>query len=132
MGLKRIFGICETGVPGDESCWSSKEGTVEVRLDKAPELKKKGGAMRLEGQGLEPRLLLLHGIDGKFHCFTNACACSGWRIDPVEGEEQVRCCTLMASTFDYAGKKVSGPAEKDVMTFPVEEGDGKLTIRLSR
>ena len=132
MGLKRIFGICETGVPNDGSCWSVQDGVVEVQLDKAPELTKQGAAMRHEGQGLEPRLLLLNGIDGKYHAYENACACSGWRLDPVEGEEKVQCCTLMASTYDYDGKKLSGPAEKDVVTHPVEEEDGKLTIRLSR
>lgn len=130
--VKRLFGLPVTGLPSDDSSWKVIDGkTIEVKLDDIPALAKAGGAVRLEGQGLEPRLLLLHGIDGVFRAFKNNCACSGWRIDPVDDEEKVRCCTLAQSTFDYDGKRVSGPAEKDIETFPVERDEGTLVIRLS-
>lgn len=128
--FKRLFGLPVTGKAEDDSSWSVDGAKVELKLDTLPALAKPGGAVRLEREGLEPRLLILHGIDGKFRAFKNNCACSGWRIDPVEGEEKVRCCTLAQSTYDYDGKRVAGPAEKDLETFPVEKEEGNLIIRL--
>jgi len=121
-----------TRTPADDSSWKVVDGkTVELTLDRLPALAEPGGAVRLEGQGLEPRLLVLHGIDGVFRAFKNNCACSGWRIDPVDGEEKVRCCTLAQSTYDYDGKRIAGPAQKDLETFAVEQDGGTLVIRLS-
>lgn len=133
MGFfKRLFGLPVTGTPGDDSSWKVIDGQkIELKLESVPALAKPGGAIRLEGKGLEPRLLVLHGIDGVFRAYKNNCACSGWRIDPVDGEEKVRCCTLAQSTYDYDGKRVSGPAEKDLETFSVDEEEGKLVVRLS-
>lgn len=134
MGLfKRLLGLPVTGTPVDDSSWQIVDGkTIELKLESIPALTKPGDAIRLEGKGLELRLLVLHGIDGVFRAFKNNCACSGWRIDPVEGEEKVRCCTLAQSTYDYDGKRVSGPAKEDLETFSVEEEEGKLVIRLKK
>lgn len=132
MGFfKRLLGIPVTAAPKDGESWSLGDGVVEIRLDRVPELSQPGGAIRLEGKGLEPRLMVLNGIDGEFHAYSNNCACSGWRIDPVEGEEKVRCCTLAASTYDYQGAKLSGPAEKDLQVFPVEVEGDRIIVRLS-
>ncbi len=65
-----------------------------------------------------------------FRAYKNNCACSGWRLDPVDGEEKVRCCTLASSTYDYDGKRLSGPAKKDLETYPVEQIARSLLIRL--
>ena len=130
--LKRLFGLPVTGMPDDDSSWQVVDGKkVELKLESIPALDKPGGAVRLEGNGLEPRLLVLHGIDDVFRAYKNNCACSGWRIDPVEGEKKVRCCTLAQSTYDYDGKRVSGPAKKDLETLTVEQEGGTLVIRLS-
>ncbi len=128
--FRRLFGICVTSLPSDTDCWQIQGGKIEIDLSKASELTLKGGALRLEGQGLEPRMLVIHGVDGKFYAYQNNCACSGWRLDPVEGEEKIRCYTLAQSTFDYSGHPVSGPAEKDLKVYPVEVGEDDRTLRI--
>jgi len=129
MGLlKRIFGICATQPPADAACWEVKDGQVEVKLSRAPELSTPGGgAVRLEGKGLSKRLLVMRGEDGRYLAFHNKCTHAGRRIDPLPGTDRVRCCSVSKSTFDESGRVVSGPAKGPLTPFPVtEEGDALL------
>ena len=128
--FKRIFGFSVTSAPADEGCFTVRDGIVEVDLARATELATPGAALRLESPDLSDRLMVLHGIDGTYRAYTNHCACSGWRIDPVPGERKVRCCTLARSTYDYAGKKLSGPAKGDLTTHGAEADGDTLTITL--
>jgi nitrite reductase/ring-hydroxylating ferredoxin subunit len=131
MGFfRRLFGICVTPTPGDQDCWSVEGNRVVIQRNRAPELSQAGGAIRLEGKGLTNRLLVLHGVDGKLHAYSNRCTCAGWRIDPVAGEEKVRCCTMGASTFDYSGKRLSGSGKTDLQAYPVETGTDTLVVNL--
>ena len=61
MGIfHRIFGISETPeAPG--RAWKKTGKEVVVDLDKANELEKPGGSVRLEGKGLRDRILLFKG-----------------------------------------------------------------------
>ena len=59
--LKRLFGICETPLPSDLQSWSVQNGTVKIDLSRTPELKTSGSGVRLEGKGLDPRLLVFKG-----------------------------------------------------------------------
>ncbi len=136
--LKRILGICETRPPADAGCWSYADGKVEIDLDRAPELAAKGGAIRLEGGSLPMRVLVLHGEDGAFHAFPNRCTHMGHRrLDPLPGEQKIRCCSIGRSTFDYSGRKISGLAPEGLQPLGVElvEGEegkkGKLLVSLS-
>jgi nitrite reductase/ring-hydroxylating ferredoxin subunit len=133
MGIfKRIFGICATQVPADSGCWSYSGGKLEVSLDKAPELSRKGGAIRLEGASLPKRVLVVHGQDGAFHAFPNRCTHVGHRrIDPVPGEDKIRCCSVGKSTFDYSGKLLSGSAKESLEPLAVESDGDKLVITVS-
>ncbi len=131
MGIfHRIFGISVTSTPSDEGCVSIEEATVRVDLTRATELSTPGAALRLELGELPERLMVLHGLDGEFRAYTNRCACSGWRIDPVPGEHKVQCCTLARSTYSYEGEKLSGPAKGDLPTHPVERDGDTLIIAL--
>jgi nitrite reductase/ring-hydroxylating ferredoxin subunit len=132
MGFfKRLFGICNTGAPRDPECWTVDGKRIVIQRSRAPELGEIGGAIRLEGKGLQTRLLVLHGVDDAMHAYVNRCTCSGWRLDPVASEAKVRCSTLGASTYDYSGKCVSGAKNPDLPTCPVEANADTLVITLS-
>jgi nitrite reductase/ring-hydroxylating ferredoxin subunit len=130
MGIiKRLLGICATQLPVNHGCWTYANGKLEVVLEKAPELSKKGGAVRLEGPSLPKRVLVVHGQDGKFHAFPNRCTHIGHRrIDPVSGEDRIRCCSVGQSTFDYSGKRISGSAKESLVPLSVKSDGGKLII----
>lgn len=127
--LKRLFGICETRPPADPGCWTFAGGKLEITMDKAPELSQKGGAIRLEGPPLTKRVLVVHGQDGRFHAFPNRCTHMGHRrIDPLPGQDRIRCCSVGKSTFDYSGKLISGSAKESLAPLALESAGGKLII----
>lgn len=130
MGIfKRLFGICETRPPANPGCWTFADGKLKIVLDKAPELSQKGGAIRLEGPPLTKRVLVVHGQDGRFHAFPNRCTHVGHRrIDPLPGEDKIRCCSVGKSTFDYSGKLISGSAKESLEPLSLQSEGGKLII----
>lgn len=127
---KRIFGISETQPPQDEDCWKQVGGRIEIDLQRTPELSQLGGAIRLEGRDLPERVLVLRGNDGKFHAFKNKCSHFGRRIDPVPGKQEIRCCSVGQSTFDYSGKAISGSANNPLPTLPLRVENDRLIIEL--
>ena len=129
--LKRLLGICATQLPANSGCWTYADGKLEVILDKAPELSQKGGAVRLEGPSLPKRVLVVHGQDGAFHAFPNRCTHSGHRrIDPVPGEDKIRCCSVRKSIFEYSGKLISGSAKESLEPLALESDGSKLVISI--
>ena len=120
------------GPPAIQTAWDLSGGKIEIQLDRAPELAKKGGAIRLEGKGFPEKVLVIHGHDGEFHAFKNRCTHAGRRIDPFGANEQIRCCSVSKSTFDYSGKLLSGPAKGPLTSFQVNRQNGKLTVYLKQ
>ncbi len=126
--LKRLLGICETPLPADNACWAYADRTIRLQLDRAPELARPGGAVRLEGKGLPKRVLVVHGGDGAYHAFGNRCTHMGRRMDPLAGNDRIECCSVSKSTFTYAGEPVGGAARKPLEVFPVSAGGNEIRI----
>ncbi|MBW1910262.1 MAG: Rieske 2Fe-2S domain-containing protein [Deltaproteobacteria bacterium] len=112
--FQRILGICATKQPSDEDCWTFENGKIIVDLARAPELGRRNGAIRLEKKNLPERVLVIQGDDGKYYAFKNRCTHGKRRLDPMPGIQQVQCCSIGKSTFDYGGKKISGSAKEDI------------------
>jgi nitrite reductase/ring-hydroxylating ferredoxin subunit len=129
--FQRIFGLPTTSKPIDPQCWSFSDGKITIDLKRAAELKKPGGALRLEGGGLPMRVLVIRGDDGKFHAFHNRCTHIGHRrLDPVLGTGSIQCCSVGKSTYTYDGKKIYGPPTGSIKTFKVEVEDDRLVVFL--
>lgn len=128
--FQRILGICATKQPSDEDCWTFENGKIIVDLAHAPELGRRNGAIRLEKKNLPERVLVIQGDDGEYYAFKNRCTHGKRRLDPMPAIQQVQCCSIGKSTFDYGGKKISGPAKEDIDTYIMTVEDGKLLIAL--
>ena len=128
--FQRLLGICATKQPVNEDCWVFENGRIIVSLARAPELAGRGGAMRLEKKNLPERVLVVHGDDGEYYAFRNRCAHAKRRLDPLPGSQRVQCCSVGKSTFDYEGKRVSGPAKKSIDSYAVSVEGDKLVITL--
>lgn len=128
--VQRVAGTCITDKPKNNSCWRVKGGVIEVNIDKAPELAAPSGALRLEGKGLERRVLIVHGEDGEFYAFPNHCTHMGRRMDPMPGDPLIQCCSLGKSTFDYAGKVVYGDDTTDLQMLPITRENGVLRVQI--
>jgi nitrite reductase/ring-hydroxylating ferredoxin subunit len=130
--FQRIFGMPATPKPLQPECWSFRDGKVVIDLKRAPELGSRGGALRLEGNGLPRRVLVIRGEDGEFHAFHNRCAHLGHRrLDPVPGTQTVQCCSVSKSTYTYDGRTVYGPAPAPIGTFEVESDGERLIVSLA-
>lgn len=127
--FKALFGICETP-PLDPELWTPGENQVTIRLAEAPGLAPVGGAVRLEGKGLVSPVLIVHGDAGEYLAFENRCTHFGRKLDPVEGESELRCCSLFHSRFDYQGSKLSGLAKGTLKKYPVEKRGEELIVTL--
>jgi nitrite reductase/ring-hydroxylating ferredoxin subunit len=130
--FQRIFGVPATSKPLDPKCWSFSDGKITIDLNRATELKKPGGALRLENGGLPMRVLVIRGDDdGKFHAFHNRCTHIGHRrLDRVAGTGTVQCCSVGKSTYTYDGKKIYGPPTGSIRTFKFETEGDRLTVFL--
>jgi len=128
--FQRLLGICATKNPLDEGCWTFDDGKIVVDLASAPELSSVNGAIRLEAKTLPERVLIIQGNDGQYYAFQNRCTHGKRRLDPMPGMQQVQCCSIGRSIYDYNGKIISGSAKDDIQAYPVIVDNGKLVITL--
>jgi cytochrome b6-f complex iron-sulfur subunit len=127
--LKALAGICETK-PLDADHWELQENGVVVRIKDVPELQRQGGAVYLQGKGLQTPVLIVRGDDGDYHCFSNRCTHMGRKLDPVQGKPVIRCCSVSHSTFDYQGAKLSGPAKGPIQPYASRVENDELVIMI--
>ncbi|HUJ32436.1 MAG TPA: Rieske 2Fe-2S domain-containing protein [Candidatus Acidoferrum sp.] len=129
--FQRAFGICVTREPHDRDSWNYAGDRVVVDLGRVPELSPLGGAVRLEGNGIPVRILVVHTSDGRFHAFENKCTHKERRLDPVPGTETLQCCSMGKSTFDPEGDVLYGPANAPLKQYAVEVKRGHLVVSLN-
>jgi hypothetical protein len=126
--FKRIFRICTTKTPLDNSAWYYSNGKIVIKWRKVPELQKPCGAVRLEGQGLTERIILLYGIDGQYHAFRNTYPPLGMRLDPIDNTAKLRSCGILETIFDYSGNVMSGFGKESLKKYRVETRKCKIII----
>ncbi len=125
--LKSVAGICRTK-PLDPSMWDVRGSKVAVAITHVPELQAPGGAVLLQGKGLRVPMLVVRKPDRGFLCVENRCTHMGRKLDPEPDGQTLRCCSVSHSTFDYQGKKLTGPAKGPIRVYPHEESEGSLLI----
>lgn len=128
--IKRILGICKTKPPQDNLAWKYQDNQVELDLRRTPELLDTGGAVRLEGNGLPVKVLVLRADMENFVAFQNRCTHMGRRLDPMPGKDQVQCCSVGKTTYDYSGNVLSGSGTTPIQTYKTETQGEKLFIKL--
>jgi cytochrome b6-f complex iron-sulfur subunit len=127
--FKALAGICQTK-PLDQALWRIDGDQAIVLLAGASQLAQPGSAARLEGEGLGAPVLVLRGADGGYRAFVNRCTHGGRRLDPAQGGQTLRCCSVNHSTFDLKGAKLSGPAKGPLTALAVHHEKGELFITL--
>lgn len=127
--IKSILGICETRQLNPE-LWNLENNRIRIKLGDVPELSQEGGAVYLKGKGLQNPVLVVKAQNDSYLAFINACPHAKRKIDPVPGKTLLRCCSLMHSTFDYEGRKISGPANGSLTGYGVELQEGDLIVTM--
>jgi len=127
--FKALLGICETK-PLDPALWNLEGEVANLHIiDKADELPK-GGATYLNGRGLKKPVLIIRTHDDRYLAFTNRCSHANRKLDHLPDEHMLRCCSVNHSTFDYDGKRLSGPAKDPLTSHPVSVEGSDLVVRL--
>ena len=128
--FKAILGICATKALAD-NLWSIDEDAAKVKVADIVALAENGGAVYLQGKGLAKPILVVKSQNGDYLAFTNSCTHAGRRLDPVAGEDKLRCCSIGHSQFDYDGNVASGGAKDPLKKHEVTLGeDGVLIVKL--
>ncbi len=127
--LKALLGRCETKEL-DPRLWSIENGMVRVKLSEVAELGVGGGAVYLQGKGLDMPILIVGTEDNRYLAFANKCTHGGRKIDHVPGESKLRCCSIGHSTYDYNGNVVKGMAKRPITKYETEISDADLIIKL--
>lgn len=104
--------------------------TIEIHLNRALELSKVWGALRLEKKNLPERVLVMRGEGEDYYAFRNKCKHMGRRLGPVPGTQTFQCCSLNKATYDYKGNVIFGPAKEAVDVYRRQLDNEKLTISL--
>lgn len=126
--FKALLGICDTPQP-EESTWEVKNGEALVDIVSIPQLGKDGGAVYLSGKGLTNPVLILRTGENAYNAYRSKCAHMGRKIDPIPGENKLRCCSIAHSTYDYDGKVLGGLAKDNLVKYETEIKEGKLVIK---
>ena len=129
--LKRLLGISRTRPPADDQGWTYKDGRIEIDLTRMPELTSPYGAIRLEKKTLPDRVLLFKGADEQFYAVYNRCTHMGRRLDPLPDTRTLKCCSVSASTYDYCGGVMAGPAKESIKNLPVVQSGDRLYIKVN-
>ena len=127
--LKALLGKCETKEL-DPGLWSIENGVVRVKLGEVDELAIKGGAVYLQGRGLDIPILIVRTEDDRYLAFANKCTHGGRKIDHVPSESRLRCCSLGHSNYDYNGNVVKGMAKRPITKHETKISDADLIIKL--
>jgi nitrite reductase/ring-hydroxylating ferredoxin subunit len=128
--FKAVAGICQTE-PLNPDLWEVTHDKARVKVGQVPELNRPGGAVYLTGKGLPERVLIVSRDDGGFVCAANRCTHMSRRLDPVPGEQTLRCCSVSHSTFDYQGNNLTGPTRKPLEVYDWKLEDKDLVIDVS-
>jgi cytochrome b6-f complex iron-sulfur subunit len=110
--------------------WELEGNKIQVKLDKMPEPLEKGAATYIEDKSLQYPVLILRTEDNTYLAFANRCTHSHRKLDPVAGQQILRCCSVMHSTFNYQGEKLSGPAKGNLTSYSAEMSGDDLVITL--
>lgn len=127
--FKAVAGICKT-VPLSPDLWNISGAKARIKIGQVAELQSPGGAVYLKGKELTTPILIVRKQDGGFLCAENRCTHMGRKLDPVRGQEVIRCCSVSHSTFDFKGLVSRGPARKPLSLLRSRVENGDLVIEL--
>ncbi len=128
--FKALLGICETK-PLDSAMWSLDGETARLHVVEKADVLPKGGGVYLQGRGLKRPVLVIRTHDDSYLAFTNRCPHGNRKVDHVADQRVLRCCSVNHSTFDYDGKRLTGPAKEALKRHRVSVEGGDLIVTMT-
>ncbi|MBC2716904.1 MAG: Rieske (2Fe-2S) protein [Desulfobacteraceae bacterium] len=131
--FQRLFGKPVTPETKNLNSWDFANGKLRIDLEKTPELKTPGHALRFEDRNLPVRVLVVFGENKTYRAYQNRCTHIGHRrLDPVPGTQTVQCCSINKSTYDLDGNQIYGPAPHPITTYKTSVENNRLIVTISQ
>jgi len=113
--------------PAPEGSYRREGNSVLVSLPAVEALQAAGGAVRLVLG--ETSVLVVHLEGEVYRAFADRCTHNGRELDYLHGKGQI-CCRSRKSRYDPAGRLIEGPAEGNLLAYPLRREGDQLVIEV--
>lgn len=103
---------------------------IAVNLKKAKTIQHPGYAALIMDNQKNINIILVHDIDGNFHCLERFCSHAGRALSFIKERNLLQCNNYNHSTFDLDGEVYNGPAPIALETYDVVVNNYLLKIKL--
>lgn len=103
---------------------------VTVTLNKAPSLAAPGKAVKIVDPALSDPLIIARVEQDKYVVASLRCPHRGVELEYQADQKRFRCASLGHSKFALDGRKLGGPAPREIKVYAASVADGILTIKL--
>jgi Rieske Fe-S protein len=115
----------------------SRNGTMVISLSDFPSLQSEFGSVRIGTSGLRNNvpeglfypLLINRGPENQFYALNSECSHAGCVVRAYTRAANACVCPCHGSRYAIDGRRVSGPASFDLLSYPVTF-DGSNTLRV--
>lgn len=104
---------------------------ITVNLQKALSIQEPGYAALVINRQQDLNIILVHDLDGNFHCLERFCTHAGRALSFIKERNLLQCNNYNHSTFELDGDVYNGPAPVSLKSYPLKQSGDLLTIQLS-
>jgi len=104
--------------------------TIDIFLDKAPDLLNEGYAVKIIDSRLKEPLIIANTGGSDFKAFPITCTHNNYEVEYKHDKKKFRCINISHSEFSTDGTVTFGPADKPLTPYPIHRQSNKLIISL--
>jgi len=110
---------------------SISEDQITIDLQKSFTIQERGYAALIIDSQQNLDMILVHDLDGHFHCLERFCTHGGRALSFIKERNLLQCNNYNHSTFELDGDVYNGPAPAALKSYPLDRLGDVLTIQLS-
>jgi Rieske Fe-S protein len=130
-GCSTITGVGDTPAI-DTSAYTIEDGPiVVVDLEKTPDLGAVGGSVKIVDSRLFDALIIARVGEAEYVAASIKCTHRGVELEYRHDRKRFVCSSAGSSAFDLDGKRIKGPAEKNLRIYDVNLDGSLLKIDLT-
>jgi cytochrome b6-f complex iron-sulfur subunit len=88
------------------------------------------GKLAFEHQGENIKVVIINTGRKGYKAFADRCTHGGRELNYKPADQIMECSSFSHSKFDLTGNRLAGPAEDPLTTYPLEQMDDQLVVRI--
>ena len=108
----------------------AKGGALRIQLNKVPELKEVGGAVKVIDPSISGSLIVVRETKESYVAASLHCTHRGVEVEYEAEDNCFECASLGGSRFGIEGEKISGFAKGPLKTYPVSIDQDVLIVSI--